>query len=397
MGGGPAGASTAFFLSAIGLRVALIDRATFPREKPCAEYLSPQASRILAAFSLEDRIQNAGASRLRGMIVRAPSGESLRGDFEGAHQYRGFRDRGLAIRRSLLDTMVLRRAQEAGVAVHEGVRVTNILRDDIGLACGVTALDSRGEIMRVNARLVVGADGLNSTVAKRAHLSRRKRWPSRVAIVSHYENVLDVGEYGEMHVDRDGYLGIAPVDSGVVNVALVIPRNRARAIGGNPAAYLRAWIENRHHLRSRFSAAQPVGAATATGPFNRVSTGAWRKGVALVGDAVDFFDPFTGEGIYTALRSGEMLAQYIAAHFASPAAGDAPTQYEAALQREFADKRRVERLVGFTIAFPSLINRAVHVLAKRKDMADLLVGVTGDFVPANVVLRPGYFLGFLVP
>jgi len=57
----------------------------------------------------------------------------------------------------------------------------------------------------------------------------------------------------------------------------------------------------------------------------------------------------------------------------------------------------VERLVGTAIAYPSIINRAANVLSKRRDMADLLVGVVGDFVPAREVLRPGYLLSLLLP
>jgi len=55
----------------------------------------------------------------------------------------------------------------------------------------------------------------------------------------------------------------------------------------------------------------------------------------------------------------------------------------------------VEKLIGAAIAFPALINRAANVLSRRRDMADLLVGVAGDFVPAREVLRPGYVFNLL--
>jgi flavin-dependent dehydrogenase len=117
-----------------------------------------------------------------------------------------------------------------------------------------------------------------------------------------------------------------------------------------------------------------------------------------VGDAADFFDPFTGEGIYSALRGGELLAGYAAESARADDARrkDAPLRaYETARRREFSGKWKVERLIGAAVAFPSLINRAANVLSTRRDMADLLVGVVGDFVPARQVLRPGYLLPLL--
>jgi flavin-dependent dehydrogenase len=130
----------------------------------------------------------------------------------------------------------------------------------------------------------------------------------------------------------------------------------------------------------------------ATGPFASVAGRAYTSGAALVGDAADFFDPFTGEGVYAALRGGELLAPFLAEAVRANGSGDLkPLEaYEVARRREFGGKWKLERIVGTAIAFPSLMNNAVRALSARKDMADLLVGVAGDFVPAEVVLRPRF-------
>ena len=136
------------------------------------------------------------------------------------------------------------------------------------------------------------------------------------------------------------------------------------------------------------------------GPFAQHARRAWAPGAALVGDAADFFDPFTGEGIYAGLRGGELLAPFAAeAATSATAAGAVRTlrAYEAARRREFGGKWIVERMVGTSVAHPLLINQAARVLSRRKDMADLLVGVTGDFVPAGEVLRAGYLLRLFNP
>jgi flavin-dependent dehydrogenase len=113
-----------------------------------------------------------------------------------------------------------------------------------------------------------------------------------------------------------------------------------------------------------------------------------------VGDAADFYDPFTGEGIYAALRGAELLAPRVLAVLERPA--DEPEMrrdYDAARQREFSGKWLVERFVALAVARPGLMNRAAACLSRRKDLADLLVGVVGDFVPPRELMRAR----FLVP
>src|SRR3954464_3666249 len=110
VGGGPAGSSTAYFLAKAGIDVLLLDRAHFPRDKTCSEYMSPQASRILEAMDALGAVENAGAARLSGMRVHAPNGSTIHGEFASNHGYRGYRNQGLAVRRTILDSILLDRA-----------------------------------------------------------------------------------------------------------------------------------------------------------------------------------------------------------------------------------------------------------------------------------------------
>src|SRR3569623_3798830 len=114
VGGGPAGSSVAFALAKAGVDVLLVDRARFPRPKPCAEYLSPEASRTLADMGALERIEATGAAALAGIRVRAPSGAVIAGDFVASHGFHGFRDRGLSVRREVLDAILLDCARAAG-------------------------------------------------------------------------------------------------------------------------------------------------------------------------------------------------------------------------------------------------------------------------------------------
>ncbi len=397
VGGGPAGSSTAFFLARLGIDVTVLDRARFPRDKTCSEYLSPQASRVLAEMNALSAVEGSGAAQLSGMKVHAPNGATIHGEFVGEHGFRGYRDRGLAVRRTVLDAILLDRARDAGARVEEGVRVTDVIRQSDGRVSGVSAIGPDGAVEERKAAIVVGADGLRSVIGRRLGLIRPARWPRRIALVTHYEGVEDVGDFGEMHVDRGGYCGVASVGNGLTNVAVVVPVSRAAEVAIDRTEFLESWIAERPKIASKFSRATRTGPVQATGPFASSARRAWVKGAALVGDAADFFDPFTGEGIYTALRGGEMLAGHLRDALEAPKkSDDALREYERARRKEFSGKWMVERLVGTAIAFPPLINRAANVLSKRRDMADLLIGVVGDFVPAREVLRPGYLLDLLL-
>ncbi|MGI8546551.1 MAG: NAD(P)/FAD-dependent oxidoreductase [Gemmatimonadaceae bacterium] len=403
VGAGPAGASTAWHLAQLGIDALMLDRARFPRDKVCAEYLSPQASRILTNMGAMPAIENAGAAHLSGMRVRAPNGSVLQGDFAARHGFKGFRDSGLAVRRTVLDAELVARAQSAGARLMERVRVTDIERDGVGgdgsRVTGVVTLDEDGQTRTLRAPLVIGADGLRSVIGRRLGLTRVGRFPRRVALVAHYRNVAGISATGEMHVERDGYVGIADVGNGVTNVALVVPARRVKQATNDRAAFLEEWLASKPQLAPRFADAERIDTVRATGPFASSSRQAWSRGAALVGDAADFFDPFTGEGVYSALRGGELLAPFAAeaaVALTASAHDNALRAYDAARRAEFGGKWLVERIIGGTVAVPTFINHAARALSRRKEMADLLIGVVGDFVPAGQVLRFGYIARLLL-
>jgi geranylgeranyl reductase family protein len=403
VGAGPAGSATALLAARAGAKVLLLDRARFPREKPCSEYLSPAATPVLERLdpALVPDIERAAPGRLYGMRVVAPDGTDAVGRFAANHRFPSPAPYGYALPRSRLDTLLLEAAVRAGAQVEEGSAVEELLYDQ-GAVGGVVAR-AGGAVRRVHrARVVVGADGLRSVVARRLGL-RRSSFPSRLAFTAHYTNVGGMGDVGEMHIGRPGYVGMGPIGDGVTTVALVLPvsaaRTRAAALRQDQG--LRAALEDFPRLRGRFAGAVLARDLLVTGPFAQWSRHAVAPGggALLVGDAADFFDPFTGQGLYSALRGAELAAAALVDALARRGRGPLPAAaldpYRAARRRAFSGKWLLERLIGVGVGWERLARRVVGRLARRPGLADLVVGATGNFVPARVVLAPSFLLQLL--
>ena len=394
VGGGPAGSATARFLAAAGRAVLLVDRAAFPRDKACSEYMSPEAVRILDRLRVVASLEEAGAVPLAGTAVTAARGARLHGRFALAG-HRPFRPTGLSVSRRVLDDRLLGAAREAGATVLERTAVESLVYDAAGVAGAVvrTADGTRGTVA---ARLTVGADGLRSVVGRRLG-GRRQGGPRRVAFVGHVEGVEGMGDSAEMFVGARGYLGLNPIGGGRTNVALVVPLRRAGAARGRTEAFFREALGDFPGVSRRVGGGRLVRRVLATGPFAAWSGRVTADGAALVGDAADFFDPFTGEGIYSALRGAELLAESADAALGHPGRvrASALASYRRARRRAFGGKWAVERLIGYGMHFPALFDRAVGRLARR-GLAHTLIGVTADFVPARAVLNPVFLARMLL-
>jgi geranylgeranyl reductase family protein len=399
VGAGPAGAATAILLAERGLPVTLLDRARFPRDKVCGEYLSPEAGRILDRLGVLKAVEGAGARPLRGMRITAPDGSVAVGDYPREGRWRGYRDHALAVRRRHLDLALVERARELGVRVREGARVTGVVTADAPgrprgrrRVAGVElAPVGAAPAERLAARVVVGADGRASVIAHRLGAVRPHGWLSRVALVAYLEGMASDAERGEIFLAPPAYAIANPVGEGQVNLSLVVPLAVARREKGDLAGYFDGAVRALPHLGERLGGARRVSAVRALGPLAYHVTPPRQDGVLLVGDALGFLDPFTGEGVYTALRSAELAAEVIAAALAS---GDCSHRTLAVARRrslaEGAAKARVTALLQLVIARPRLATRVVRGFGARPPALATLMGVVGDFVPPREVLRPSY-------
>lgn len=387
IGAGPAGSSVAALLAQTGLAVLAADRASFPRDKACSEYMSPETVRILSRLGVLEGLETAGGIGLEGLRVTAPGGAAAHGRFARAIPS-PFRPTGLSISRRILDHELVRAARRAGAIIAERTLVDELLYDHNTIA-GAVLRDERGGRHPIRARLTVGADGLRSVAARRIG-RRRHGKPRRVAFVAHMAGVSGMGLSAELHFSSAGYVGLNPVARGVTNVALVIPAERARAARGQVPQFFLDRLAEFPEVWERVQQATIVRRVMATGPFAAWSGRVIAPGALLIGDAADFFDPFTGDGIYSALRGAELVADVIpeALTRPDPSLGNALQEYRRRRRQEFAGKWAFERLIGWSMYFPRLFERGVTRIGRRDGMASAVIGVAGGFVPSRQVLNP---------
>lgn len=387
VGAGPAGSATALLLARAGRSVLLLDRARFPREKPCSEFLNPAALPILDRLGVRADVERATHAKVYGMKVVAPDGRAALGRYgtSGAPLH------GIALSRFLFDEILRAGAERAGAVVRESTTVEALLYED-GAVGGVVTRGENGREV-IPARVVVGADGIRSVVARRLGAQRAGR-PRRVAFTAQLAGVSGLDDHGELHVGGGdmGYVGGGPIGGGVASLALVLP---VAAVRPRDRDYRRDYLDALDRfpgLRGRLSGARLVRDVLVTGPFARWSRPPVADGALLVGDAADFFDPCTAQGICSALRGAELAADALLAALADagqrPLAARALAPYRRARRAVFGSKWALERMIGLWVGWPALANRVVDRLARRTGLADLFVGATGGSVPAGAALSP---------
>ncbi|HZU14610.1 MAG TPA: NAD(P)/FAD-dependent oxidoreductase [Chloroflexota bacterium] len=376
-GAGPAGALTALLLARRGLSVALLDRSHFPRAKTCAEYLSPGVADVLSGVGLAPVLD--GAHRFPGMDIIAPQAALYR----VRYAVEGHGRPAMSLPRRILDARLVAAACGAGATLMEGAVVREPLYRD-GRVVGVAG-SRGGDDVTIEAALTVVADGARSVMTRRLGLARPPRWPRRLGLVAYHEGTVPSGA-GQMIVFPGGYCGVAPLPDGLLNVAAVVPADSMRRRGLSAQALLDATIASVPALRELLAGTRRVGNVRGLVPLGSRASRHSVAGALLVGDAAGFFDPFTGEGIYRALRGAELAAD---AAVAALERGDLSESqlgaYDRMRREAFRQKEVVTMLVQLFIRFPSLLAYALPRLSTRPS-GEILSNVLGDVVPAHEFL-----------
>ncbi|MGQ0549604.1 MAG: NAD(P)/FAD-dependent oxidoreductase [Armatimonadota bacterium] len=362
VGGGPAGCATALRLARLGYRVTIVDRARFPRPKPCGEYLNPGAVDALDRLGTLPAVARAGVS-VSGMYVAGPDGAAVWAPFPAG--------RGLLVARERLDHLLLLEATGCGAQVIEECRIDSVWPGRVPVVTG----HHRGSAVRLTARLVVGADGLRSIVARRAG-PLAPAAGGHYTVGAHFENLQAGTPRGDLHLGTGWYAGAALYGSGTGNVVVAVSREEFRRHAGEAETVFTRACSALPALSQIMHGARRTTPFVSVGPLGYGARPATDDGVLLVGDAAGTIDPMTGEGIYVALRSAELAAQTADAVLAR---GDAVrarlATYETTRTAAFRNTWMVSRLLQRVIRHPRLAGLLLRRLAERPSLASRLLGV----------------------
>jgi geranylgeranyl reductase family protein len=385
VGAGPAGSTAAHRLACAGINVALLDQATFPREKSCGDGVGLRGLDVLERSGLGKWAQGF----LVPAIYRMSSPDEQVLDVRLPLEEACF---GRDIPRFILDARLVEMAAAAGAQLHESTRVTDVTLDQ-GSRVRVTAGNEVFE-----ADLLILADGSHAPLTRRLGLARHD--PDLYAIRQYFSGDRDTTHRIEIHFQHwilPGYSWIFPENEGRVNVGTGTFSYRLRREGVDLKQFLDRFLSEQHLSGGRLLDAIPDGSIR--GHPLRTELGRSRthdERIMVVGDAAGLVNPMSGEGISSGMESGELAARIA---LKSLAAGDFSNKFLSAytreLQAKFMPDWRAARFLRRILTRPRMLNYLFRRMQTDEERALLFGYLIINYVPQRRALRPRTLLRLL--
>lgn len=394
VGGGPAGSSAAIHLAARGARVLLAERESFPREKLCGEFISPECLSHFARLGVIKRMESAGGSQVSETVFYAPSGRALSVPSEW---FGGARASALGLSRAEMDARLLERAREVGVCVLEESALAGVVVEGVRVR-GVSLHAEGARVREYTAAFTVDATGRGRAVARRAERELKGARASAnandesvaagnetdareklVAFKAHLEGARGASGACEIYFYPGGYGGLSPVEGGASNLCFFARASDVRTRGGDASRVMReVLMRNRRAAETLSSAsAKTRWLAVAVESFGRRDP-APAQGLIAAGDAAAFIDPFTGSGMLMALEGGELAAESVLraldAENAHPTSRDSETDAYDTLAREY--RAAYDERFGARLRLCGMLRRAAFAPSAFAEFAVILLGAS---------------------
>jgi menaquinone-9 beta-reductase len=403
IGGGPAGASAAYWLARYGHQVTIVERKSFPREKTCGDGLTPRAVHQLNEMGLAGELSQF--HRYNGLRATG-MGRQLELEWPSHPVYPQY---GYVVRRRELDTMVARNAVAAGAELLEGHEALQPIVDR-GFVRGAVVQPPTGEPIEIRARYVVVADGANSRFGRSLGTFRTREWPYGTAIRTYWETPRHAEPWIESALDvkdrngnpMPGYGWIFPVGDGTVNIGVGLLSTFREFKSVNTTHLLDAYA---HQVADRWEidADKPECKAT-SGRIPMGGSVGPKAGPSylVIGDAAGSVNPFNGEGIDYAYETARMAAAVL--HEAID--GGDPTalqRYPSMLDDEYGEYFKVARLFARVIGRPALMRELTRAGMHSRTLMEWVLRIMANLLrpdelgPAELAYKAAANLVKLAP
>ncbi len=380
IGGGPAGASAAYWLAKYGHDVTIVERKSFPREKTCGDGLTPRAVHQLNEMGLGEQL--AQFHRYNGLRATG-MGRQLELQWPSHPVYPQY---GYVVRRRELDTMVAHNAVAAGATLLEGHEALQPIVDR-GFVRGAVVQPPDGEPIEIRARYVVVADGANSRFGRALGTFRTREWPYGTAIRTYWESPRHAEPWIESALDvkdrngnpMPGYGWIFPVGDGTVNIGVGLLSTFREFKSVNTTHLLDAYA---HQVADRWEIQPDNPECKATS--GRIPMGGSvgpKAGPSylVIGDAAGSVNPFNGEGIDYAYETAHMAAQVL--HEALDAGDPTALQrYPSLLDDEYGEYFKVARLFARVIGRPALMRELTRAGMHSRTLMEWVLRIMANLL-----------------
>lgn len=398
VGAGPGGATAATLMHRKGLRVLLLDKEAFPRDKICGDAISGKSVDALKELGLIQHFQREECLGSWGVTFSGPAGDEVAIPFTKAL------DRpiapGFVCSRETFDNILLSQARDEGVEIRERVAVTALLKKEERVT-GVVIEDADGHSSELTAPLVIGADGAYSTVVRELGLNQLDENHYVAGIRAYYSGVTGFHERNhiEIHFVEEsipGYFWIFPMANGMANVGVGM---LSKAIKKNDVKLkpLLDVLVAHPRFKQRFENAEKLGPTKGWGlPLGSKPRPMAGNGWMLIGDAASLIDPFTGEGIGNAMVSGMNAARWaVDSHAAGSFDRAFLSGYEkelhAMLKGEFRLSHAMQRLGNWKW----LLNTIIRKASRSEEVADAISCMFDDLEEREKLISPMFYLKVL--
>lgn len=407
-GAGPGGSTCAAYLGRAGKKVLLLDRAKFPRDKTCGDALSGKSMKVIRELGLEEKIEKLPHSEIEGVAFSSPSGAMVAIPFAKNDPNRKG-GTGYCMRRMHTDKMFFDEAKSTPyVTIKENCIVSGVIIEN-GKAVGVKVIDvddGRKE-KEFRAKVVVGADGVNSMVARSVLGEKAKLEPKHCcdALRAYYSGIEGLTPNIEIHFFSSvmpGYFWIFPLENGTANVGLgLISEDLQKRIKKEKKTLpllLEQAIKNEPLIRDRFKNAKLISPATGW----RLPFGSYRRKLAgegwvLIGDAASLVDPFSGEGVGNATASARLAAKKIVeAIDGNDLSYKKLSEYEKNVWKEIGRELDTSYRMQIAGKWKWLLNRFVQKAATNKEFRELLAQSLANEEAKKNFANPLFYLKVLL-